>query len=250
MAETSIDMLPPARPENVRYRRDSAFSYTCHACSRCCYDKVIQLNPYEGARLAENRGVSTTEFLAGYTEANGTALRRVEGGACVFLTPQGCGVHPDRPLVCRLYPLGRRVTAEGVESFHESKPHPETEGEYGSNGTVQDFLTRQGAQPFIDVVDRYVELVGRMSAVLSATLVSDAQLKRDVQEVAQGFAQGQEESIPEWIDMGRSVAQFCARHGLSVPSDVPSQMKLHIQAIEEWVRSMQSFTKEGTNEPG
>jgi hypothetical protein len=98
----------PTRSTEIRYQRDSAFSYTCHACSRCCHDKIIHLNPYEVARLAENRGVSTTEFLARYTENNGTALRRVEDGACVFLTPQGCGVHPDQPLVCRLYPLERQ----------------------------------------------------------------------------------------------------------------------------------------------
>jgi Fe-S-cluster containining protein len=115
--------LPVVRPQETRYTRDSAFSYTCHACSRCCHDKIIQLNPYEVARLAQNRGMSTTDFLARYTERNGTALRRVEEGACVFLTAQGCGVHADRPLVCRLYPLGRKVTPEGEESFREVTPH-------------------------------------------------------------------------------------------------------------------------------
>jgi Fe-S-cluster containining protein len=102
---------------SVTYGRDSPFSYDCHACRRCCHDKVIRLNPYEVARLAQNRGISTTVFLAQYTGAQGTVLKQVDHGACVFLTPEGCGVHADRPLVCRLYPLGRHVTSERGEDF-------------------------------------------------------------------------------------------------------------------------------------
>jgi hypothetical protein len=70
------------RSQETRYTGDSAFAYTCHACRRCCHDKIIHLNPYEVARLAQNRGIGTTEFLTHYTAA-ATALKRVEGGACV-----------------------------------------------------------------------------------------------------------------------------------------------------------------------
>ena len=244
MAEKPIDPLPLIRPEAVRYRRDSAFSYACHACRRCCHDKIIQLNPYEVARLAENRGVGTTEFLARYTERNGTALRRAEEGACVFLTSEGCGVHPDRPLVCRLYPLGRRVTAEGEESFHETKPHPETEGEYGANGTVDEFLARQGAHLFMEAVDRYVEVVGRLSAALSRELGGDAQLRQDVQTVVDELIQGPDQSVPDWLDMDAVVQRYCMRQGVPVPTDVCSKMVLHIQAIEEWVFTQANQTKE------
>ena len=31
-----------------------------------------------------------------------TVLKQTESGACVFLGAEGCMVHPDRPLVCRL----------------------------------------------------------------------------------------------------------------------------------------------------
>jgi Fe-S-cluster containining protein len=248
MAKELITTRLPSKRELVTYRRDSAFSYTCHACCRCCHDKIIQLNPYEVARLAENRGLSTTEFLVRYTEQNGTALRRVEQGACVFLTPQGCGVHPDRPLVCRLYPLGRRVTAEGEESFHEVTPHPQTEGEYGTSGTVEQFLNRQGALPFIEAVDRYVELVGRMSAVLSATVGHDVQLQQEVQEVVEELEQGQQQGVSDWIDMDRVVAHRCAQRNQPIPSGVLQKMGIHIQVIEEWLRTTSSLTKEEHND--
>jgi Fe-S-cluster containining protein len=227
--------VPMIRSQETRYTRDSAFSYTCHACSRCCHDKIIQLNPYEVARLAENRGVSTTEFVTRYTEKNGTVLRRVEDGACVFLMPQGCGVHQDRPLVCRLYPLGRHMSAEGEEHFSEAIPHPQTEGEYGTNGTVEEFLTRQGAHPFIEAVERYVELVDSMTAALSTKVGSDAQLRQDVQTVVDELTQGPDQGVPDWLDMDRVVESYCVRRELPVPTDVPSKMRLHIQAIEEWL---------------
>jgi hypothetical protein len=58
----------PTRSTDIRYRRESTFSYSCHSCCRCCYDKTIRVNPYEVARLAQNQAITTTEFLARYTD--------------------------------------------------------------------------------------------------------------------------------------------------------------------------------------
>ncbi|BFU94111.1 MAG: conserved protein of unknown function [Nitrospira sp.] len=191
------------------------------------------MNPYEVARLAQNRGISTTEFLATYTEANGTILKRTDQGACVFLTHQGCGVHEDRPLVCRLYPLGRRVTAEGGETFHELTPHPRTEGEYGRGGTVQDFLTTQGAQPFIEAVDRYVELVGRMAVKLRGVAANDHDLLADLNQVAEGVDQWNDAPLQDWTDMDPVLTQYCLERGMTVPDDAAERMRLHIRAVTE-----------------
>jgi len=227
--------LPVVRPQDVRYERDSAFSYACHACSRCCFHKIIHLNPYEVARLAQNRGNSTTEFLSRYTAANGTALKQQDDGACVFLTSQGCGVHSDRPLVCRLYPLGRQVTATGEEWFSETVPHQESAGEYGTDGTVDAFLSKQGAHPFIEAVDRYVELVGQMSHVLLKKTVHDPTLQQDVQNMVERLAQGQDQEISFMLDMDQIVGRFCADREISIPSDVTEKMNLHVQIIKEWL---------------
>ena len=236
--------LPIVRSQETRYTRDSAFSYACHACRRCCHDKIIQLNPYEVARLAENRRITTTEFLARYAERNGTALQRVEEGACVFLTPEGCGVHQDRPLVCRLYPLGRKVTAEGEESFREVAPHPETEGTYGTGSTVEEFLARQGAGPFIEAVDQYVDVVAHMTAALVGAMRGSEKLKDEVRGAIDELVQGQDEAIQEWIDMDLVVTRYCVRQTLPIPTEVSGKMALHIQAIEEWVQSILTVKKE------
>lgn len=219
------------------YTRQSAFSYSCHACSRCCHAKIIHVNPYEVARLAENRGVSTTECLARFTDAGGTALRQSDTGACVFLTAQGCSVHPDRPLVCRIYPLGRRVTAEGDETFHELTPHPQTAGEYGVAGTVQDYLASQGAEPFLDAVDRYVELVARLSVTLRSEMGRDPVLKQRVQETVGESVAGTSIPAAQWMDMDRVVEDYCARHGIEIPTAVSAKMHIHIEALEEFMRT-------------
>jgi uncharacterized protein len=119
-------------------RRDSPFSYACHACNRCCRNKAIRVSPYEILRLARFLGISTTQFVNYHTAAGGTVLRTKENGDCQFLGKGGCGVHPDRPLACRLYPLARWVSPDGEESFGHPTPHPETAGVYGKSGTVQD----------------------------------------------------------------------------------------------------------------
>jgi len=221
------------RPVSLTYRRDSAFSYVCHGCSRCCHDKVIQVNPYEVARLARNRALSTTELRARYTDANGTILKRTAEGACVFLTPQGCSVHGDRPLVCRLYPLGRQATAEGNETFHELTPHPQTEGEYSTTGTVEDFLSKQGAHPFIEAVDRYVELVGSMIAKFHEVAADRDHRQADPTPALDRVAPLSGES--DWMDMDRAVARYCLKQGIPIPDDVTQQMQLHVQAMGEWL---------------
>lgn len=97
--------------------RQTRFAFTCNQCLSCCRNKKIQINPYEIARLAHHKRMSTEDFVSCYTHTGGTLLNWNEDGTCVFLGPQRCGVHPDRPLVCRLYPLGRNLNGMGEEGF-------------------------------------------------------------------------------------------------------------------------------------
>ena len=142
--------------------RTSAFSYQCRACSRCCYGRRIQVNPYELARLSRGLGITTSEVIARFTVDGGTALATRADAACTFLGPNGCTVHADRPLVCRLYPLGRVVQADLSETFVENEPHPETEGLYGEAGTVGSYVESQGVEPFIAAADRYHAVFTRL----------------------------------------------------------------------------------------
>lgn len=137
-------------------RRDSPFSFRCHACNRCCRDKTIQVNPYELARLSRGLGLPVAEVVERYTDA-GVHLRQREDGSCVFLGTAGCSVHGDRPLVCRLYPLGRIVGPDS-EEFVDAVPHPQTAGVWGTTGTIADYLDQQDALPYMELADAYFGL--------------------------------------------------------------------------------------------
>ena len=186
---------------------------------RCCRDKRIRVNPYETYRLARALGLSTTAFLARHTAAQGTELARTGDGRCVFLGANGCTVHADRPLVCRLYPLGRHVADGEPDRFHHVEPHPESEGVFGHTGTVADYLAAQGAAPFMHAADVYLDVV----AVLAATLVTldGAPLAAD------------DDLTTAWLDVDAVLAQ----DGAPAPANADEAMALHGAALMRWART-------------
>ena len=174
--------------------RKTPFFFSCVRCLRCCHHKKIQVNPYEIVRLAANRGISTAEFIERHTHESGTILNWEEGGACVFLDSQGCSIHPDRPLVCRLYPLGRHVLPSGEESFSEIEPDNDCKGVYGDSGMITAYLDSQGAFPFMEAADRYLDLFWRLYMILEKeAAVPEAQ--DAIVSVFQKFAGGERNGL-------------------------------------------------------
>jgi Fe-S-cluster containining protein len=86
----------------------------------------------------------------------------MQDGRCAALDGVRCGLHPGRPLACRLYPLGlERVPADNggsIERFVRLDPAPGSLGIYGESSTVAEFLDEQGVQPYLDAVEHYREL--------------------------------------------------------------------------------------------
>lgn len=228
--------------------RQSPFGFTCRRCLTCCRFKKIQLNPYETARLAGRLGISTTDFIARYT-TGGTVLRFDDQGACVFLQADGCAVHPDRPLVCRLYPLGRYVDSLGVETFAQLALEDGCQGELHAQGTIARYLQDQEAFPFMEAADLYLDLLWYLVehlheqdlAPLQATAVSDA---------AGGEAEAESDDRCQlvWIDLDRTVREYCQRTGTPVPGDIDARMKLQIKAVRQWAAQPQGGGRYG-NDP-
>lgn len=203
--------------------RDEPFGYACQRCLKCCYHKRIQVNPYEVARLARNRGVTTSEFRDAWTEDGaGNYLSQREDGACVFLGSEGCTVHPDRPLVCRLYPLGRHMTA-GVEWFSHVEPHPQSKGAFNRNGTIADFLAAQGVEPFLQAADEYVYWICALKESLDEA--GDAP-SADVSAQAADDAR-------DMLDMDDAIARHCAATGEAEPTEMEARRKLHLRILYE-----------------
>jgi len=195
--------------------RKEPFGYVCRACSHCCPHKYIQVNPYEVAQLAYLLRLSTTEFRTVFTEQNGAILKRDENDTCVFLSDKGCAVHAARPLVCRLYPLGRRVAEDGSEEWVEATPHPESKGETHTGGTIADWVAAQGAQPFMEAADAYADWVraaynalgngndGIGVAVVAGTL----------------------------LDLDAAIASHCAKAQITEPAELEQRRLLHLRIL-------------------
>ena len=106
----------------------------CKGCSACCQEmgESIVLDPYDVYRLTNGLNVSFEALLEDKIELNvfdGMILPNLkmsgENEACAFLNNEGrCSVHPIRPGICRLFPLGRYYNDEGFQYFlqiHECK---------------------------------------------------------------------------------------------------------------------------------
>lgn len=105
---------------------DDTFCFRCHpgveCYNSCCKDVTIFLNPLDIGRLRKALGITSTEFLARYTDivvspttgvpAVVLKMRSEDEKRCPFVTEEGCLVYVQRPYSCRLYPLD---TEQGVE---------------------------------------------------------------------------------------------------------------------------------------
>lgn len=140
-------------------------------------------------------------------------------------------MHEDRPLVCRLYPLGRHLKADGEERFFHLTPHPQTAGVYGKDGTVNDYLRAQKVDAFIKAVDRYVDFASKLAGIVLYSEEKSA-LKENLKEtISEEF----KPSSP-LLDFDSVVEQYCREHDIGVPSDVDERLDLHLQALEEWIQ--------------
>lgn len=79
--------------------------------------------------------------------------------AASFLTESGCSVHSNRPAACRAYPKGVMLGMDGKYRALQKRLRPASRGEYGTAGTVRDYLTRQGIWPYLQALERYLDLL-------------------------------------------------------------------------------------------
>lgn len=189
-----------------------AISYECKSCGRCCRNKKIQLNPYELARLALAVELPLIELIEHFT-VDGVHLQQRPDGTCVFLGSGGCSVHRHRPLVCRLYPLGRVVNPEG-ERFVRVPPHPGSEGLFGEDGRIADYLEQQGAAPFMAAADAYYALYLRLADLPpDAVAILACMDLLDLETTVEADSRRRGEPPPETLEerVERHVAVLAAR---------------------------------------
>lgn len=211
--------------------------------------------PHEILGMSRHLGIGTSEFLSLYTENGGTTLRSEADGRCVFLTASGCRVHPRRPLVCRLYPLGRTTDETGVERFAVFPAQAGCEAVVGSEGTVDAFLDSQGVGPYLEWARRYGDCYRRMVGLLER-LDAEGELAAPAEaEVQAPDGEPARPHLSSWQDIDASLAEYCGAKGLTPPLEIDETIALHLVAMEKWLDDLESrlgevrTVPEGAREP-
>jgi uncharacterized protein len=192
---------------------------TCSRSGTCCHGKMVWLNPWELACLAQAKGLGAREFRDRFCEFGGIRLR-FDGppgwkglSACSqFIPGQGCSVHPGRPLACRLYPLGRQLLGKDVEYIHDGETFPCLTGCAEvvdlPHLTVAEYLDGQAVGPGQAAQDAYLELMqqladGAFVLLLESGLAASGDKKtlRGWRELGRAHPKERAARIPaEWLD--------------------------------------------------
>lgn len=109
-----LDKLPGKRlDDGDTFRFQCLSNLDCF--NLCCRNLNLFLYPYDVVRLKNKLNISSDEFLDKYVDVvlreasffPEVLLHMSEGKekTCPFLTESGCGVYPDRPDACRMFPL-------------------------------------------------------------------------------------------------------------------------------------------------
>jgi Fe-S-cluster containining protein len=113
-----VDSAPPLE---MRLDLKDNFYFDCRrelpCFNSCCSNKHLPLTPYDILRIKKALNIDSDLFLAEYTnyrldQESGFPVISInmENGDeknCPFVTPEGCSIYKDRPMACRLFPLGR-----------------------------------------------------------------------------------------------------------------------------------------------
>jgi len=180
---------------------------------------MIQVNPYEIIHIAAHFGIATTAVLERFVQPDKPWLKRGMDGACVFMDDAGCGIHPHRPLVCRVYPLGAQYDEQHAQYFFRMRLPDGSEGVFGEDGRVRDYLAAQGCPPYFDFARRSNGLRQRLLAHVEAGGVCRA---------PQGFG----DDPMDWLDADK----VCALAGVDVAGlDEAGRFERYEAVVASWL---------------
>ncbi len=166
---------PPS--DCTRLGRDDTFPFSCHSgleCfNTCCGNKHLPLTPYDVIRIKRGLDMHSDAFLDQYVlyrKARDSgfpilSLRmRKEDNRCPFVDTNGCSIYENRPMACRLYPLGRSSTiqADATSPAKEFFYLLDTPGCRGVDEQqvqrVEDWIRSQGLLPYIELNDQMLSI--------------------------------------------------------------------------------------------
>lgn len=151
---------------------DDTFGFACKKLNTCCRNFIdserITMDPYDVFRLSRDRKLSTGKILEKYailtldleTHIPIALLlyRGTEGrNKCHFLRSYGCSVYKNRPLRCRLYPLGK-ISSKEKSYFMLINNCPCGGSVCENKWTVNSWLAESECDPYIEYQQFLTEL--------------------------------------------------------------------------------------------
>ncbi|MCD6385486.1 YkgJ family cysteine cluster protein, partial [Candidatus Sumerlaeota bacterium] len=149
---------------------NDTFRFECDKSGICCKNRFngsIILTPYDVARLRKRLGLTSSQFIRQHAEMIlgaeselPMALLRYDyvsdrKNKCPFIRSYGCRVYEDRPLRCRLYPVGRATDLEGTSYFFLIKTGSQCGVGKGREYTLQEWIEESKAGDHLLWSDNY-----------------------------------------------------------------------------------------------
>ena len=208
----------------------------CSGCSSCCrgMGNTIVLDPYDVWRLTGGLGVSLQQLLAGHLELNvvdGIILPNLklagDSEQCTFLNEAGrCSIHPYRPGICRLFPLGRYYEEDGFRYILQVH---ECEKQNRSKVKIRKWMDTPD-------MERYDAYIADCHAFLSKLR---AKLEKETLAGASSDAADEEASSQ---DLAKSISMYVLQQFYlllyDTSRDFYSQYEARMAAAKEWSENL------------
>lgn len=159
------------------------FRFTCDKTGSCCqdrFDNPIVLSTYDVARLRRRLKITSSTFLKRhalitlgeesqlpiamlkFVETNDYRQTGLRHNKCPFLRSYGCQVYQDRPLRCRMYPIGRAFGTGDVSYFFLMDTPAHCGLGKGQEYTLEEWLKECQIEPYLLWSDRFFEPILKM----------------------------------------------------------------------------------------
>ena len=217
-------------------KADCAGCEGCHACCTGMGTSVV-LDPFDAYRMTVGTGKTFEALLAGPLELNvvdGIILPNLklagDSEQCTFLNDAGrCSIHPYRPGICRLFPLGRYYEEDG---FHYILQIHECEKPNRSKVKIRKWMDTPDMERYDAYIADWHAFLKQLRIRIGAELDGETAVKAS--------ADGANETLSP--DLAKSVSMYILQRFYLLPYDTSrdfySQYEARMAAAKEWSENL------------
>ncbi|MEZ5359832.1 MAG: YkgJ family cysteine cluster protein [Candidatus Zixiibacteriota bacterium] len=153
---------------------NDTFQFSCKKHGDCCTNREtnpILCTPYDAFKLQTHLGVNSGEFKKYFADlvlasdpefpvmlVSSPKLNE-HFDQCVFLDNNNCRVYEARPLVCRLYPLGRILDNDMTSYFFKVDTDKHCGLGKGPSYTIDEWIKKTNSKSYLDWSEKFYKLL-------------------------------------------------------------------------------------------